>query len=303
MKASVLTLAMCLVAGSGAYAQLADVSTPTPLLKGVHSELYNPILSADGQRLLFSNQDFSNLRMYDFRDNVTVSVSPAARSGLNAQFTPDGSEVIYVTQVKGDDGLNWRRVCSYDVTRGANKELSALARSVERPVVSAVAGEGLEINAEGRRNAVGRRVSTGVTTRGSQLIIVRNGVEKAYTPVPSYAGYTWASLSPDGKKVMFVAAGHGVVITDLEGRILSEPGNYESPVWYGNDHIIVMDATDDGHQMRSSRILLMTADGKTTQALTRPESMSMFPTASIEAGKVVYNTIDGKLYQMNVTLK
>jgi hypothetical protein len=47
----------------------------------------------------------------------------------------------------------------------------------------------------------------------------------------------------------------------------------------------------------------MTVDGSKIQELTRPESMAMNPTASIAAGKIVYNTIDGRLYQMNITLK
>jgi hypothetical protein len=149
--------------------------------------------------------------------------------------------------------------------------------------------------------AADAKVKVGV--EGSNLLITRDGVTRSYSPVPCYAGYLWASLSPDGKKVMFVAAGKGIVITDLQGNVLSRPGKYEAPVWYGNDLIVAMDATDDGHQYRSSRIVLLRADGSEVQPLTRPESMSMFPAASATAGKIVYNTIDGLLYQLDVKLK
>lgn len=142
-----------------------------------------------------------------------------------------------------------------------------------------------------------------IATEGARLIVTDNGVERFYTPVESHAGYLWESLSPDGRKIMFVAAGKGIVVTDLNGKVLSMPGNYEAPVWYGNDLIVAMDATDDGHQYRSSRIVMLRADGSEMQPLTRPESMSMFPTASIESGKVVYNTIDGLLYEIDVKLK
>ena len=102
---------------------------------------------------------------------------------------------------------------------------------------------------------------------------------------------------------MFFAAGFGIVITDLNGNILSTPGNFEAPVWYGNDHIVAMNATNDGHNYRSSQIVLLSADGTQFQALTKPESMTMNPTASFDAGKIVYATIDGRLYQMNIKLK
>ena len=63
-----------------------------------------------------------------------------------------------------------------------------------------------------------------------------------------------------------------------------------------------MKATDDGHQYSSSQIVMLKADGSEIQEITRPESMTMFPTASFEAGKIVYNTIDGRLFEMSVNL-
>lgn len=153
------------------------------------------------------------------------------------------------------------------------------------------------------RNSVAKGVS--VDVEGSKLKITVNGVCHSYTPVECYAGYCWPTLSPDGTKVMFVAAGKGIVVTDLKGKVIARPGTsrMEAPVWFGNNHIVAMNATDDGHQISSSQIVLMTVDGSSTQALTKPESMSMYPAASIDAGRVVYNTIDGRLYQINVKLK
>ena len=137
-----------------------------------------------------------------------------------------------------------------------------------------------------------------VEAKGSTIII--NG--KSYSPVPSYAGYTWESVSPDGKKVMFFAAGVGIIVTDLNGNIIARPGKYEAPVWFGNNHIVAQNATDDGHQYHSSQIVLLNLDGSEVQELTKPESMTFSPAASAEAGKVVYSTIDGRLYQVNIEL-
>lgn len=47
----------------------------------------------------------------------------------------------------------------------------------------------------------------------------------------------------------------------------------------------------------------MNLDGSRQQAITRPESMTFTPAASLQGHKIVYNTIDGYLYMVNVTLK
>ena len=295
-----LSAIMLLAAATTATAQIAETGAPVRLMKDTQSELYNPILSADGQKLLYSAADYSNLRLYDFNGNVSVTVSKEARSGLDAQFTPDGKAIVYVDQKAGADGMPLRQVKKYDIARGTTAELSEASRFVGRPVVtdnavSAVVGK--------KKIAAGKRLMTGVRTEGTRLYITVNGVENAYTPVAKSAGYIWASMSPDGSRVMFFAAGHGIVITDLGGNIVAEPGNYEAPVWYDNNTVIAMKATDDGHPLKSSQIVMLRADGSEIQELTRPESMSMNPTASAAAGKIVYNTIDGRLYQMNIKLR
>ncbi len=279
-------------------AQIADVESVTPLLKGVESEMHNPVLSADGSQLLFSECDYTGLRLYDFNDNVVVKVSAEARAGLDASFSPDGKEIYFVTQTL-QNNRNMRQVKKYDIASRQTIEVSKQGRVISRPVATT---KGFATTVDGDLLVTDNK-ATRVRTEGTSLIIAKNGVEKAYSPVANSAGYIWSSLSPDGNKVMFFAAGFGIVITDLNGNILSTPGNFEAPVWYGNDHIVAMNATNDGHNYRSSQIVLLSVDGTQFQALTKPESMTMNPTASFDAGKIVYATIDGRLYQMNIKLK
>ena len=126
------------------------------------------------------------------------------------------------------------------------------------------------------------------------------GQERVFSPVDSWAGYLWASLSPDGKRVAFFAAGKGIVIIDLRGQMLAMLGNYEMPCWYNNDYIVAQNATDDGHQFTSSQLMLLKADGTWQVELTKPASMAMHPTCG--GGKIVYSTIDGLLYEMHINI-
>ncbi len=297
MKKLLLTV-MAFVGVVSMNAQIATVESVTPLLKGVESEMYNPVLSADGSRLLFSNCNYAGLRMYDFNDNVVTKVSTEARAGFDATFSPDGNEIYFVTQTR-DGNRNLRQVKKYNIASRETIELTRQGRVVGRPVATT---KGFATTIDGQLVATDNK-TTRVRTEGTQLFVSKNGVEKAYTPIEGSVGYIWASLSPDANKVMFFAAGFGIVITDLNGKVLSTPGNYEAPVWYGNNHIVAMNATNDGHNYRSSQIVLLSTDGSQKQELTKPESMTMNPTASIAAGKIVYATIDGRLYQMNIKLK
>lgn len=283
----------------GASAQLVHTGQAKPLLNGVHSELYNPVLSADGKMLLFSAADYSNLRIYDYSSGATTLICTEARSGYDAQFSADGNEVLYVSQKTNSDGLNMRTLRSYNIANGSNANLTEAARFVGRPEISR---EGTKVTVDGKQRMIGKNLSTGVRTDNSTLYITANGKETAYQPVGETAGYLWASLSPDASKVMFFAAGKGIVVTDLNGNIIGQPGNFEAPVWFGNDLIVAMNATDDCHQFTSSQIVMMTIDGSVRQELTRPESMTMFPTASFAASKIVYNTIDGRLYELPVEI-
>lgn len=297
MKSKILSLfALCCVISMNA--QIAEIKSTVPLLNGVESNMYFPVLSEDGQKLLFTSDNFTGLKMYDFNDNVTIKISDEVRAGFDAVFSPAGDMVYYVAQ-HNINGRNMRQVKSYDVKSKAIKAVSPIGRYVSRP--ASLKG-GVTAVVDGKSITTAKNTLS-VRTEGSKLYITRNGIEQAFSPVESYAGYLWASLSPDKTKVLFFAAGKGAYVVDLNGNIVAELGNYESPVWFGNDCVVAMNAKHNGYQHISSQIVMMKVDGSAFQELTKPESMAMNPTASFEAKKIVYNTIDGRLYQMNVSLK
>ncbi len=297
MKSKILSLfALCCVISMNA--QIAEIKSTVPLLNGVESNMYFPVLSEDGQKLLFTSDNFTGLKMYDFKDNVTIKISDEVRAGFDAVFSLAGDMVYYVAQ-HNINGRNMRQVKSYDVKSKAIKAVSPIGRYVSRP--ASLKG-GVTAVVDGKSITTAKNTLS-VRTEGSKLYITRNGIEQAFSPVESYAGYLWASLSPDKTKVLFFAAGKGAYVVDLNGNIVAELGNYESPVWFGNDCVVAMNAKHNGYQHISSQIVMMKVDGSAFQELTKPESMAMNPTASFEAKKIVYNTIDGRLYQMNVSLK
>ena len=162
------------------------------------------------------------------------------------------------------------------------------------------ASRGGAVKAPGRGYASSADIGSAAWTEGSRVHVTVNGEERVFSPVDSWAGYLWASLSPDGKRVAFFAAGKGVVVIDLRGQVLAMLGNYEMPCWYNNDYLVAQNAKDDGHQFTSSQIVLLKADGTYKTDLTPKTSMAMQPTCG--GGKIVYSTVDGLLYEMQIRI-
>lgn len=295
MRKTILTITSCFALLLSA--QQVTITKNVPLLKGVENSAYYPVLSEDGQKVLFSSENYKGLKLYDIKDNVVERISGADRAGLYPSFSKDG-KVYFVTQQK-DGMVNYRSVESFDLKTKATNTIISKERNIMRP--------------QPLKNGVAFKSTKGITntakgsdifvyTEGSKIFICKDGVEKSYSPVESVAGYLWESLSPDKTKVMFYAAGKGIVIMDLNGKVLSMPGKYENPSWYDDEYIVAQNATDDGHQYRSSQILLVKADGSFKKELTTPTSMAMNPTASGKANRVIYNTIDGNLYMMELNI-
>ncbi len=272
-----------------ASAQQVTVTSTTPLLRGIEPAFY-PTLNQSGDRLLYSDVDANGLKMLDLASQQVTAISNERGAGFDAKWSNDG-QVYYVTsKVDEKSRLVYRTGKRYDIARKA----SDVVLEAQHGAVHLETGTaGIAMNGDRHTFATSPKRGVSVYTTGSQLVVNINGKESRYTPVESYAGYLWSSVSPAGDKIAFFAAGRGIVVTNLQGKVLAELGNYEMPCWYNNDYIVAQNATDDGYQYTSSQILLLKADGTFSHELTPKTSMTMQPTAG--GGKIAYTTIDGNL--------
>lgn len=277
-------------------AQEITVSEPQQLMKGVESAAYSPVISADGSQVLFTSSSYQGLKLYDMDGNYVTKISDAAKAGYKPAFDNNGK--VYF---KTAEGLANANVNCYDLAKSTT--VTVLSNDKCARVMTATDNNVVVRAANPRLKSFRTEKSTYVYTEGSKVIVAKNGREKAYSPIESNAGYIWASLSPDGQRVMFYVAETGIAIMDLNGNVINRLGKYEFPSWYGNDYIIAQNATDDGHQLSSSQIVLVKADGSLVKELTKPESMTMHPSASFKSNRVVYDTIDGRMFMLNVTIK
>lgn len=273
-------------------AQVVEVTIGATRLDAVEEPAFYPVLNATGDRLLYLNES-SRLKLYDFNDGMTTTVSPERVAGNEAWFGVDGM-VYFVTQNEGGDSLLYRTGHRYDV---ATRETIVITEPYRG---KALPSHGGTMKAAGQGYAALDGMGRVAWTEGNRVHVIVDGKERIFSPVDTWAGYLWASLSPDGKRVAFFAAGKGVVVIDLRGQLLAMLGNYEMPCWYNNDYIVAQDAKFNGHRFTSSQLLLLKADGTWRAELTLPGAIAMQPTCG--GGKLICTTHEGLLHEIQITL-
>lgn len=270
------------------------------LLKGIESQCYNPVLSPDGQKVLFTQSDYEGLNVYDIADDVVTPLASDRLAGFSPAFSKDGKSVYFLSQTR-ENMLVYREMKSVNLDGTGMSTVMGKSRGMLHPV--AVDGGVVTVSDNGRKLKAKSNGGTYAYSAGKKIVVVKNGIEKKIAPVPTKYTYIWESLSPDGTKILFYAGGKGAYICDLDGNLVAELGKYTSPAWCGNDYVVAVNATHDGHQYETSQVVLLKADGSYKKELTTPVSMSMHPTASASGDRITYNTIDGRLFLMELKIK
>lgn len=297
MRFKLLTIAAaCALLAS---AQDVRVARHEQLLQGTSG--YNPVLSDDGQKLLFSGEDYKGLSLYDFADGSVERISDDVMAGFEPAFSADGASVFYLSQTR-DDMRVYREMKACDLESGVTSLVAGKSRGMMSPV--AVDGGVAVVSDNGRlMKAHGAAAGAFAYSQGAEIVVVSGGVEKKLAPVATKYTYLWTSLSPDRTRILFYAGGKGAYVCDLEGNILASLGRYTSPRWMGNDYVVATCSTDDGHRFLTSQIVLLKADGSLKKELTTPDSMTMDPSASAVGNRIVYSSLDGRMYVMELTVE
>lgn len=290
-----ILLLLMIASASLGWSQQVRVTSTTRLLP--ERAAFYPSLSSDGSRLLFSDADAHGLKMLDIATSMETTVSNRDGAGFDAKWGNDGNIYYVTSEINSSDRLVYRTGRRYNL---GTRSSEVILEPQHGAVHLTTGQQGLAMKGEKHSYAASPQGGASVYTTGAQLVVNINGKENRYSPVESYAGYLWSSISPSADKIAFFAAGRGIIVTDLEGKVLAQLGNYEMPCWYNNDYIVAQNATDDGYQFTSSQIVLLKADGSFRYELTPSTSMTMQPTCG--GGKIAYTTIDGLLSLITIDI-
>ena len=266
------------------------------LVKVLHKEkidiekrAFYPVLNDKGDLLLFTGANYNGLKLVDLSTGKITQISESDGAGFEPVFEVSTGSIIH-RETRFVERRKYQSVQRYNPSSRQRTELVPSTRNLKTTLPSTT------------RSGIKNVPEIRVYSNAQSVIISTNGEERVLKPFSEneVSGYIWASLSPDKKRILFYAAGKGTCIADLNGNVISFLGNIQAPRWYSDSLVVGMDARNNEYNYTSSRIQLVTADGKMKQYLTGENEMAMYPTASGQVGKIAYNTYEGELFLLTV---
>jgi len=289
-----------------AAAQIVEVVSmkQLPVDMGV---FYYPTVSPQGDYLLVSDQGYDGLVKIDLATNQKTILTTASSAGYCPSISPDGKTIAY-REVSIKDKRRYVSVKSFDLS---SPQTVVEAMPPSRDFSGMRLTNGTLKMAQGKKEVSKKTGSTVqvndpplVISEDGLIVIYKNGVRTELTPNGKDKRYVRPAISPDGTKLVYtMVIPTSTWVCDLDGKNPVSLGYLNTPQWLGNKCIIGMTNKDDGHELISSSIDVVTVDGKTRQTLAPASMKAMYPSVSADGKIAVFGTDNGEVYIMNINLK
>ena len=277
MRKTILLVAACVVSML-ASAQIFQVTSVQELKGASYQDARVAGISPNGDYVLMTNGSNQGLKRYDIATGELSVITDAEGAGFNVQVSRDGKEVVFRERFTDENKLRYNNIMRANFSTNKKEMVAKKQTNNEKMEIP---GSNIVLH-----------------NTECMMYIEKNGKRIKVAPQGNDVNYIWASLSPDKTKILYYVSEMGCYVCDTDGRNSRFIGwDCRAPQWYNNEIIISMNDQDDGHFTTKSAILAYTLDGK-VQVLTSPDMIAMYPFAA--EGKVVFSTLQGKTYLLNV---
>ncbi len=269
------------------------ISTP-------NSEIAKQVAAIDpnGDYLLLCSQSQEGLIKLDLANGNSKVLTTARGAGFGTKINNDGSTIAYQEVTFSPEHLLLRGVKTIDMKTGSTLTLQQPTREFQ--------GFDLQNNAVATVSDNQVSIKGGAFTRplvsnsNLKLLLTINGETRQFTPNGDQFSYIWASVSPNGERVLYYVSELGCFTCCLDGSDMVKLGELRAPQWLDDNTVVGMRDYDDGITITSSTIVAKTLDG-TEQILTGDDMIAIFPQVAGKAGKIAFSTIQGDIYIVNFT--
>lgn len=278
MKKMILLCAICAISML-TNAQLLEVVSTQQLRTPSSEELKVAGFSPKGDYLLLTNDVNNGLIRYDLATGATQTISEASGAGWSVKISEDGQCIVYRERYMETDQLMKHNIVKYNMS-DQKKAIVAKSQRNLNQLVHANGANSVTINED------------------LHMMLVHNGKNIVLAPNGTNEAYNWASISPDGQKILYYVSGRGCYTCDLKGGNVQYIADHcRAPQWYDNNTIIGMHDEDDGKYLTASAIVAYNLQGQ-KQILVNKEMMAIYPYAA--EGQIAFSTAGGEIYLMKV---
>ena len=260
-----------------ASAQLLEIVSTKQLTTPSNEELKVAGFSPKGDYVLLTNDVNKGLLHYNLATDNVTTITEADGAGWAVKISTDGTNIVYRERYMTANKLMKHNILEYNLTAKKKAMVAKEQRNLNKLVV---ANNSVSIN------------------ENLHMVLTKDGKSTILTPNGENEAYNWASLSPDGQKILYYVSGKGCYTCDLNGRDIHYIAlDCRAPQWYDNNIIIGMHDEDNGKWITASAIVAYSLQGE-KQILVNKETMAIYPYAA--DGKIAFSTAAGKVYVMNV---
>ena len=290
------------IAFSG-MAQILNVSSIEKVNVPENRDNVVAAISPAGDYLLLTSSSNKGLTKFDLSTQQSTVVTDAPGAGYDVMISDDGQNIVYRENSYTASHLRMVALQSKNLRTGVSTILVEPTRDLEGAAIQnatavAVDGGRMKIHAlNGATPSVQRPV---LSIKNRQLMITENGSTRVFSPMGTDHSYLWASVSPDGSKVVYFIASNGAWVCDINGQNSKRLGILRAPQWLGNDVIVGMLDEDDGEFIYASKIIASDLNGN-QQVLTGDDVVAMYPHVDAAGSKIAFSTPAGEAYIINVS--
>ena len=268
------------------------------------SKAFYPTFNINGDKLLFTSDGYNGLSMYDLTSKATTAITNEPGAGYEPLFDAQESKVFY-RKTSFDNSRRMDAMESFDLSKKTKVQLLSPQRDLKQ-ARSFHNGFIVTANRKLLKSTFGKTtkaVPVYVTTQDLKIYLYKDAKFQIINPLNEpESRYLWVSLSPNGKMILFTAAGKGTFVCDLNGKVIATLGYLNAPGWYDDMYVVGMQDKDDGHVINSSKVMIMSVNGKTKAQISLANEIAMYPTASAKAAKIAYNTLDGRIQIVEIEI-
>ncbi len=287
-----------------ALAQVPVVVNIMPVSAAGNREFHYPQFSPDDACLLLTTANFQGLFEYDLGSGKLRTITAQQGAGFGAVYSTDG-QTIYYRENNRKNHRNYFSLVRFDRFSAAatilvkeQRELSVPQRLSSGAVVYSLDEVVRSVDSGLRKTA---DIPLVVVEDGNYLRVLNGGEDKILQP-KGERNYLWASVSPDGTRLLFTVAGAGAFISDLDGNIITELGYANAPSWSPDGNwVLFMRDYDDGYSFTASEIFIASADGNVVQQITATDDViELYPRWSNDGNRIVCASDTGIIYLISL---
>lgn len=304
MKQIMIYVAVMLATMVNAQAQVLQVKGMQRLDVPVQNDavLQAVAISPQGDYLLLSTHSKQGLVKWDIASRTATTLTNDEGAGSDVHISADGKQIVYNEATY----KNKRRHNAVKAVDASGSKRQTLVKATRHLQGFSLEGSTAAVMRDGKLSL---HVLQGKKTSPTPPVLTHHHL-KLYVTMPdgkttmlapngADERYIWASLSPDGDKVLYHVSGRGTFVCSINGTNVIAMGNLLAPKWWDDNTVVGMHEVDNGMTIVASSVAARTLQG-IEQTLTGDDVIATYPLPSHESGTIAFSTPDGSIYMLTV---